>query len=260
MQDKTWTTASFPTPLIFRYHLPLKGHFINPDSSNCNYIVLNSVVLHAIQATVTPPNSESEKRMRKVPSSLACKFKCFFYQGTRISKRSQHILLSLKPDLPPPLYTARLGFFLCSLLFFLICVAGRDLTKLASTGWGTDPVLTTTNNWLSYFILATWFMKKRNMMTVASAVSYFLGNSRPRYGTFKLLRSPGIDLMESIPPVYVTWRAGTTTRFRDPHIVLKFQHWVLYLSTKGLFWPFQVYIDNCWKKYSRQITGHSKVL
>ncbi len=24
MQDKTWTTASFPTPLIFRYHLPLK--------------------------------------------------------------------------------------------------------------------------------------------------------------------------------------------------------------------------------------------
>ncbi len=27
MQDKTWTTASFPTPLIFRYHLPLIQYF-----------------------------------------------------------------------------------------------------------------------------------------------------------------------------------------------------------------------------------------
>ena len=29
--------------------------------------------LHAIQATVTPPSSESENRIRKVPISLACK-------------------------------------------------------------------------------------------------------------------------------------------------------------------------------------------
>ncbi len=30
---------------------------------------------------------------------------------------------------------------------------------------------------------------------------------------FKLLRSPGIDSKESIPPAYVAWRAGTTTLF-----------------------------------------------
>ncbi len=38
------------------------------------YTTFNIVVLHAIQATVTPPSSESEKRMRKVPISLACEF------------------------------------------------------------------------------------------------------------------------------------------------------------------------------------------
>jgi hypothetical protein len=35
------------------------------------------------------------------------------------------------------------------------------------------------------------------------------GNSRVRI--LKLLRSPGIDSKESIPPAYVAWRAGTTT-------------------------------------------------
>ncbi len=34
-----------------------------------------------------------------------------------------------------------------------------------------------------------------------------------RYGIFKLLRSPGIDSKESIPPAYVAWRVGTTTLF-----------------------------------------------
>jgi hypothetical protein len=34
-----------------------------------------------------------------------------------------------------------------------------------------------------------------------------------RDGIFKLLRIPGIDSKESIPPVYVAWRAGTTTLF-----------------------------------------------
>jgi hypothetical protein len=29
-------------------------------------------------------------------------------------------------------------------------------------------------------------------------------------GIFKLLRSPGNDSKESIPPAYVSWRAGTT--------------------------------------------------
>jgi hypothetical protein len=33
------------------------------------------------------------------------------------------------------------------------------------------------------------------------------------YGIFKLLRNPGIDYKESIPPAYVDWRAGTTTLF-----------------------------------------------
>jgi hypothetical protein len=30
---------------------------------------------------------------------------------------------------------------------------------------------------------------------------------------FKLLRGPGIDSKESIPPAYVAWRAGTITLF-----------------------------------------------
>ncbi len=32
-------------------------------------------------------------------------------------------------------------------------------------------------------------------------------------GIFKLLRSPGIDSKESIPPASVAWQAGTTTLF-----------------------------------------------
>ncbi len=39
------------------------------------------------------------------------------------------------------------------------------------------------------------------------------GGSLHRDGIFKLLRSPGIDSKESIPTVYVAWRAGTTTLF-----------------------------------------------
>ncbi len=35
----------------------------------------------------------------------------------------------------------------------------------------------------------------------------------PEGGIFKLLRSPGIDSKESIPPAYVDRRAGTTTVF-----------------------------------------------
>jgi hypothetical protein len=34
-----------------------------------------------------------------------------------------------------------------------------------------------------------------------------------REGIFKLLRNPGINYKESIPPAYVAWRAGTTTLF-----------------------------------------------
>jgi hypothetical protein len=59
---------------------------------------------------------------------------------------------------------------------------------------------------------------------VGTGLSY-----RPaRCGIFKLLRGPGIDLKESIPPAYVAWQAGTTSLFLlgtlPPLIVLKFQH------------------------------------
>jgi hypothetical protein len=37
--------------------------------------------------------------------------------------------------------------------------------------------------------------------------SSLMGTDRAR--TFRLLKSPGIDSKESIPPVYVAWRAGT---------------------------------------------------
>ncbi len=32
-----------------------------------------------------------------------------------------------------------------------------------------------------------------------------------RARSFKILRGPGIDSKESIPPAYVAWRAGTIT-------------------------------------------------
>jgi hypothetical protein len=32
--------------------------------------------------------------------------------------------------IPPPFYTARLGFIFSSLLFFLLCVAGRDFDSI----------------------------------------------------------------------------------------------------------------------------------
>jgi hypothetical protein len=35
----------------------------------------------------------------------------------------------------------------------------------------------------------------------------------PISGSFKLLRSPGVNSKESIPPACVAWRAGTTTLF-----------------------------------------------
>jgi hypothetical protein len=45
----------------------------------------------------------------------------------------------------------------------------------------------------------------------------FLASLHPpiqvRDGIFKLLRSPGINFKDSIPPAYVSWRAGTTTLF-----------------------------------------------
>jgi hypothetical protein len=39
------------------------------------------------------------------------------------------------------------------------------------------------------------------------------GDGDIRVRIFKLLRTPGIDSKESIPPAYVAWRAGTITLF-----------------------------------------------
>ena len=41
-------------------------------------------------------------------------------------------------------------------------------------------------------------------------------NRKYREGVFKLLKSPGINSKESIPPSYIAWQAGTTTRFLAP--------------------------------------------
>ncbi len=52
--------------------------------------------------------------------------------------------------------------------------------------------------------------------------------SKPEPVIFKLLRSPGIDSTEPIPPAYVAWRAGVTTPTLlgslPPQIVIKFHH------------------------------------
>jgi hypothetical protein len=42
-------------------------------------------------------------------------------------------------------------------------------------------------------------------------IARFVSGGGIRDGIFKLLRSPGIHSKESIPPAYVTRRAGTTT-------------------------------------------------
>ncbi len=66
----------------------------------------------------------------------------------------------------------------------------------------------------------------------------------PSSGIFKLLRSLAFDSKKSIPPAYVAWRAGTTTRqpysysvLSPRSIVLKFQCWTL--STLYRQWQIQ---------------------
>jgi hypothetical protein len=49
--------------------------------------------------------------------------------------------------------------------------------------------------------------QSRNMVVVPVL------QTTPKARTFKLLRSPGIDIKGSIPPAYVAWRAGTITLF-----------------------------------------------
>ncbi len=55
-------------------------------------------------------------------------------------------------------------------------------------------------------------------------------------GIFKLLRSPGIDSKESIPPAYVVWQAGTSNR-------VGIQAWLLGslkgLQIRALYWIFR---------------------
>jgi hypothetical protein len=42
----------------------------------------------------------------------------------------------------------------------------------------------------------------------------FTRRTKPSAGIFKLLRSPAIDSMESLPSAYVARQAGTTTLFQ----------------------------------------------
>jgi hypothetical protein len=56
-----------------------------------------------------------------------------------------------------------------------------------------------------------------------SSCSYYRKTERRRIlvfldSSFKLLRRPEIDSKKSVPPAYVTWRAGTI------RIIIKFQH------------------------------------
>jgi hypothetical protein len=57
--------------------------------------------------------------------------------------------------------------------------------------------------------------KKSPQKIFLKKYSSFPSDSRAvsRAGILKLLRSPGIDSKESIPPAFVAWRAGTTTLF-----------------------------------------------
>ncbi len=93
---------------------------------------------------------------------------------------------------------------------------------LASCSWYQSPC--SISQCTNYHFCAGIFklsMVARNR--VVTGLSY-----RPaRGGIYKLLRSPGIDSKEQIPPAYVAWRAGTATLFLlgswPPKIVLKFQ-------------------------------------
>jgi hypothetical protein len=74
------------------------------------------------------------------------------------------------------------------------------------TVWpGKNPTVTGSSSVLEFFIKQS--MEARNR--VGTGLSY-----RPaRAGSFKCLRSSGIDSEESTPQAYVAWRAGTITLF-----------------------------------------------
>jgi hypothetical protein len=48
---------------------------------------------------------------------------------------------------------------------------------------------------------------------VCQTVCYLLVTNVTQIWYFKLLKSPGIDSKESVPPAYVAWRAGMATLF-----------------------------------------------
>ena len=58
-----------------------------------------------------------------------------------------------------------------------------------------------------------YFKAKYTVHLVSLLFSMSATFTLTRDGIFQLLRGPGVDSMESIPPAYVAWRAGTTTLF-----------------------------------------------
>jgi hypothetical protein len=58
-----------------------------------------------------------------------------------------------------------------------------------------------------------WSVAYCSLTHLVARPPYFLPEPDNRDGIFKLLRSPGIDSKELIPPAYVAWRAGTTALF-----------------------------------------------
>ncbi len=55
--------------------------------------------------------------------------------------------------------------------------------------------------------------KFKNLVSGLGRVVFLHGFPENGGGIFKLLRSPGIDSKESIPPAYVAWPVVTTTLF-----------------------------------------------
>jgi hypothetical protein len=65
-----------------------------------------------------------------------------------------------------------------------------------------------------FVTLSVWRILKAWFPSLSNAIKYLPSGfgMRHKYGEiFIILRSPGIDSKESIPPAYAAWRAGTKT-------------------------------------------------
>jgi hypothetical protein len=64
--------------------------------------------------------------------------------------------------------------------------------------------------------LLTLFLLQHHGLIKPKYLQGSLWQNYSRDGILKLLRSPGIDSKEAIPPAHVAWRAGPTTIFIVP--------------------------------------------